>query len=1012
MRQRGASSCGCQMPRRWLTGVVALVLWLVPIAVDAQIWANPYYGKNKVRYDRFDWQVYATDHFDIYYYPEIEPHLERLASYAESAYQLVSIDLKHDLGFKVPLVLYKTHSEFEQTNLFPGFLPEGIAAFAEPERDRMVLPIDEPPDRLQGLITHELTHVFEFDIIPRSMLHHGVPLWVDEGLADYERGTWDPIDRMMVRDVAIADRVPRLRDLDDFSHLSSPRLGYNLGHAIFEFIAQRWGKDGVRRFLVELRRSVIGGDMSADLYIESFAVPTEQFEREFSTYLIRRFRAYRDRPRPSDYGHTLGTRERERAHFLDVYAAAASPAGDVVAIMTGSHKEQELDLVLVSATDGTIVKNLTSGFDAGRGFEYIAVSSRFTQVPWLAWAPKGDLIAYLARTGKARSLVLEEVVNAKTRARLRLSAVDEPESPAFTPDGTAVVLSAMQHGVRDLYRLDLATGALTNLTQDAFADYAPAVFPDGTAVVYVARISGFEKLFALDLRTGRKTQLTFGTHEDNAPAVGPDGRTIYFASTAVGPVTGGADFSVDGETFNIWSLDLSTGVLRQHTDLATGAFAPIVKRGPEGREQGFFIGYEKGEWGLYGFEPAQVVRQAAASDFGDPTLHIDFQPAVLHRLAPEHTRPKKLFENVSFGQAPLNVGVTSNGTVLGGTQIALTDVLNDQQISFSAVSVSDYRTLGATWANLSNRLQYAIQGFSYSWFFYANPYSLYTPGYSSIGFYDPANAVAVRSIKGASVWSVYPFDRYRRVELGAGYYRYDDRFLDPAVDEVGAALLGQYGGRARLNQGSLYALNAALVQETTIFREWGPLAGSTFRLAYQGAPTIGGSLSRQTLDVDARRYLRLTPASLLALRLRAFKSGGAFPDYFYFGGYGDLRGYQYLEFAGNRGFFADAELRFPLVDLAATPIGVIGPIRGTLFANVGGAQWNGLPFTPARWEGALPRLVDARGSYGIGLSMFLLGYPVHFDWIRRTLLDDAQSDRLFGRDWRRTRFNMWVGFDF
>jgi hypothetical protein len=30
----------------------------------------------------------------------------------------------------------------------------------------MVLPIDEPPDQLYRLITHELTHVFEFDIIP------------------------------------------------------------------------------------------------------------------------------------------------------------------------------------------------------------------------------------------------------------------------------------------------------------------------------------------------------------------------------------------------------------------------------------------------------------------------------------------------------------------------------------------------------------------------------------------------------------------------------------------------------------------------------------------------------------------------------------------------------------------------------------------------------------------------------------------------------------------------------
>ncbi len=136
----------------------------------------PYFGKNRIRYDDFKWKIYTTDHFEIYYYPEIERHLERVTSYAESAYQQVSSDLKHDLAFKVPLVLYKTQSEFQQQNIEPGELPEGVLAFAEPYRDRMVLPIDEPSDALYRLITHELTHIFEFDIIPRSLLRRGLPL--------------------------------------------------------------------------------------------------------------------------------------------------------------------------------------------------------------------------------------------------------------------------------------------------------------------------------------------------------------------------------------------------------------------------------------------------------------------------------------------------------------------------------------------------------------------------------------------------------------------------------------------------------------------------------------------------------------------------------------------------------------------------------------------------------------------------------------------------------------------
>ena len=58
-----------------------------------------------------------------------------------------------------------------------------------------------------------------------------------------------------------------------------------------------------------------------------------------------------------------------------------------------------------------------------------------------------------------------------------------------------------------------------------------------------------------------------------------------------------------------------------------------------------------------------------------------------------------------------------------------------------------------------------------------------------------------------------------------------------------------------------------------------------------------------------------------------------------------MRGYDYLQFAGQNAFFANAELRFPLIEAALTPIGVIGGVRGVFFANIGGVEFNGQPFT-------------------------------------------------------------------
>src|SRR6187455_468349 len=103
-------------PRMSLPGfapfAIALLVGLAVAAhssvAAAQTPFIPYFGKNNIHYDKFEWHIYTTDHFEIYYYPELEQHLARVTSYAESAYQQISADLKHDLPAKIQLILFKT----------------------------------------------------------------------------------------------------------------------------------------------------------------------------------------------------------------------------------------------------------------------------------------------------------------------------------------------------------------------------------------------------------------------------------------------------------------------------------------------------------------------------------------------------------------------------------------------------------------------------------------------------------------------------------------------------------------------------------------------------------------------------------------------------------------------------------------------------------------------------------------------------------------------------------------
>jgi WD40 repeat protein len=991
-------------------------------SVAAQTAFVPYFGKNNPHYDKFEWHIYTTDHFEIYYYPALESHLARIAGYAESAYQQVSADLKHDLPAKVQLILFKTHSEFEQENIDPGAAQEGVGAFAEPDQKRIVAPIDDPPDRLYGLIVHELTHQFEFDIIPQGLIRRSVPLWVNEGLSDYERAQWEPLDLMAVRDAAIADIIPKMTELEGYGGNGGPsRLIYNLGHAVFEFIETRFGKEGIRQFLFALRKSVIGG--GEDAYEEALKMKKEEFDQNFEKYLKDRFKPFRDKERPADYGRDLAP-NREKTNFAEALAIAPSPSGDLIAVVTVNRKDQELDIVLVSSKDGSIVRNLTAGFDRKMGFDHL-VQMGVDQAAnaWMAWSPKGDRLAYFVRTAKERTLIVQNVLTQRIELRIPMKTVDEPESPAFSPDGGTIAFDALRDGVGDIFAINLDTKTVTNLTEDSFGERAPSYSPDGKFIVYTARVSGNDKLFRLDLDTRKKTQITFGT-QDETGAEFIDDHTIVFASTATDPAIAlEPDVTRNGNILNIWTLDLTSGELRQYTDAVSGNWSPTVLN--EGKTNRIvFVSYFKNEYSIRTLERKEPLHTVASADFGAPGAIIDFQAPLQHTIVAANAKKKGLFEKMFLqGRPPVNVGVTSNGDIFGGTQVSMADVLGDKQINLFASSVSQYRTVAFSYVDLSKRFQWALQGFDQTTFYYATGSQFYDSAYNSVISRD--NATSTRTILGGVGIGIYPLDRYRRVELSAGLYRINEQYENSSLQAYSEQYQQETYGTQVFSNGTLIPLSAAFVQETTVFREFGPLSGNTMRLAYEVDPKIAGSLSRQTVDVDLRHYLRLGTTGLIATRFKGFRSFGQSPSYSYFGGNSEMRGYDYLQFVGQNAMFANAELRFPLIEAALTPIGVVGGVRGVFYGNVGAGWFDGQGFTFASRETSVSsgttvqgfRLDDGRASYGLGLETFVLGFPIHFDWSWRTLFNQAWENVVFASDggsakFRRPRFAVWIGYDF
>ncbi|MCH7939834.1 MAG: hypothetical protein IID13_08820, partial [Candidatus Marinimicrobia bacterium] len=105
----------------WALDISLLFLLLVGAgAVQAQF----YFGRNKVQYRDFDWQVLRTPHFQLFYYPEEEVLARAAAYWAEEAFGEYEQKFNHTLARRVPLVIYSNDLHFQQTNTTPYLLPE------------------------------------------------------------------------------------------------------------------------------------------------------------------------------------------------------------------------------------------------------------------------------------------------------------------------------------------------------------------------------------------------------------------------------------------------------------------------------------------------------------------------------------------------------------------------------------------------------------------------------------------------------------------------------------------------------------------------------------------------------------------------------------------------------------------------------------------------------------------------------------------------------------------------
>ena len=584
-----------------------LLLLLLPGLLSAQ-----YFGRNKVQYSSFDFKIIQTEHFDVYYYDRERVAAMDAARMAERGYARLSKVLNHEFRERKPIILYASHTDFQQTNALGEAPGEGTGGVTDFQRNRAVMPFTGSYAEFEHVLQHEMTHQFQYDIWSRGRAGGGLgtlmainpPLWFAEGMAEYlSLGPINPETAMWLRDASLEGSLPTIEQmtLDPYKYFP-----YRFGHALWSYIGERWGDEAVGAIL---KGTLAGGIDGA--FRRTIGLTLEQLSNQWRDAVQKK------------YLPEIGARARARAVADELLtekrsegtlhlAPALSPDGSQVAYF--SEKDfYFVDLYLADGNTGKVKRRILKSGISSNYETYRFINSQAN------WSPDGKYLAFAAKRGSRDVIVIVDVARNKEvkRIEVKLSGVT---TPSWSPDGEQLVFTGYDGGLSDLFTVRKDGSGLRRLTEDKYADLHPVWSPDGRTIAFATDRGGTTNFKTLaignmrialyDVDTGSIQVLDHMDQGKNvSPQWSPDGKSIAFVSDRNG-------------VSNIFLYDLGEKALFQLTDFYTGSqgitpLSPVLSWAPKA-DRLAFVYFEKGKYDVYTLSnPRALKRQPYRNEAPD-----------------------------------------------------------------------------------------------------------------------------------------------------------------------------------------------------------------------------------------------------------------------------------------------------------------------------------------------------------------------------------------------------------
>jgi len=887
--------------------LLTLFIILVPVSLFP-------FGKNKVNYENFQWKILNTVHFDIHYTRGMEEVAFQASKIAEEAYVHLSDYLNHELTEIIPVIIYPSPIAFQNNNILPYVIGEGTGGFTEVLKNRVVIPFNGSYPDLRHVLTHELTHAFQFNIlfydtsgeIMSKFSSHRVPLWFMEGMSEYLSIGFDETVDMVMRDALFNENYVTLKNLT-LLRLNNIYMLYKEGQAFFYFLEKKYGREVMGELFRDIR------DLN-DLD-EAFKASTGKTMDELNTEWIRFFKKrYFHLVSSKNFDDSEGERltDHEKTRSSINLCPAVSPDGKKIAYLTNRDIYASLVIAEVAKKKERVITPLIRGNTRTRFQGMHLMSNNLT------WSRDGKQILFVAQANCRDVIYLVDSKKGRVQKRivLPMRAISDP---SLSRDGTRIVFSGLINDSSDIYLYTIKTGELVRVTSDPFTDRYPRVLSDNRTVLFSTNWNSSGdiesrnyNIFSVDTGTGKRKPVVVSDGNDIQFDMSGDEKSLVYVSDMTG-------------IYNIYIHDIEKGKSSRATDVLSGVFYP---RWFPGENRIAFVAYQKSGYDIF-------IKDINKSGLNKEVNNVDTEHEGVSftetYLDPGDYRFSDYRSRLSPDWFILGLTGTYSYGFVGFVQMTLSDYLGNHSLRVMSNFVRQDRendvNYNISYLYLKNRLDYGIGLFRQK-----NPYWIYSLSDINDLIHNVNFGTIYMNYYGGYGIASYPVSRYFRVNMKATASRFerDYSIYDTRKDVF-----------ANLNQ-----LSFSLSYDNVLWGRMVPADGMRGVVGFEHAFDISGQdYSYSSVDFDIRKYFLISKRYVFALRGSGGKVFGRDNEYFryYIGGFSTLRGHGFLDYAGRNMLLGNIEFRFTFIEgiKFGWPLFFgIGNIGGVLFTDFGSAWDN------------------------------------------------------------------------